>query len=42
MIQAVIGVSTSPGWMQLTRMPCGVISADMFRVKASSASFAGA
>src|SRR5947208_1637285 len=29
---SVIGVSINPGWMQFTRMPCGVISADMLRV----------
>ena len=42
MTQAVIGVSIKPGWMQLTRMPCGVISADMLRVSASRPSFVGA
>jgi hypothetical protein len=39
---SVIGVSINPGWMQLTRMPCGVISADMLRVRASSPSLVGA
>src|SRR5881227_3276530 len=39
---AVISVSINPGWTQFTRMPCGVISADMLRVSASSPSFVGA
>ena len=42
MTQSVMSVSISPGCTQFTRMPSGVISADMFRVKASSPSFVGA
>jgi len=39
---AVMSVSISPGCTQLTRIPSGVISADMLRVNASSPSLVGA
>ena len=39
---AVMSVSISPGWTQFTRMPSGVISADMLRVSASRPSLVGA
>ena len=42
MTHAVMSVSMSPGWTQLTRIPSGVISADMLRVSASSPSLVGA